>query len=275
MLSACVSGEIFASPSASQILTCIQLAATVQSTHDVLMVVNNYTGDRLNFGLAAERARAVGINVETVVVADDVALLDRPSLVGARGLAGNILMCKMLGAAAESGLSLAQLKVLGDALVANLASIGLSLEHCHVPGRTIESDAQSDKLSFNECELGMGLHNEPGVRKMKMGSPEQLIGVMLEQILTSKERRAEDTTIQRSESMRFVETGNDNADLVVLYVNNLGGMSILEMGAIIDEAVNQLGQYFRPSVNSDAYIYLNTMQLAQISTPHEFYFHLT
>ena len=104
LLSACVSGDVFASPSASQILTCIKLAVAVQKTTDVLLVINNYTGDRLNFGLAAERAKAEipGANIESVVVADDVSLLSKPSLVGARGLAGNILVCKVLGAAAEA-----------------------------------------------------------------------------------------------------------------------------------------------------------------------------
>ncbi|THG99086.1 hypothetical protein EW145_g7326, partial [Phellinidium pouzarii] len=123
MLTVSVSGDIFASPAATQITTAIRLAAAIRKTSDVLLVVNNYTGDRLNFGLAAERVRGAGgegLRLATVAVADDVALCDRPSLVGARGLAGNILVCKILGAAADSAsgidgapLSLAVLKRLG------------------------------------------------------------------------------------------------------------------------------------------------------------------
>ena len=231
LLSACVSGDVFASPSASQILTCIKLAVAVQKTTDVLLVINNYTGDRLNFGLAAERAKAEipGANVESVVVADDVSLLSKPSLVGARGLAGNILVCEILGAAAEAGLALNELKALGDAVVSSLASIGVGLEHCHVPGRSVGLDS----LKHDECELGLGLHNEPGVRRMAIGDPSDLIGEMLDQIL--KCQRNETKITGRTS---FLSPGDD----VVLYINNLGGMSILEMGAIVDETLNQLGE---------------------------------
>ncbi|KAK1228938.1 hypothetical protein PQX77_008031, partial [Marasmius sp. AFHP31] len=121
MLTASVSGDIFASPSAKSIGTTIQLAAHEEketAKKDVLAIINNYTGDRLNFGLAIEKARASGINVESVVVADDVSLLrsDTSSVVGPRGLAGNILVCKILGAAAERGMSLKDIKELGDAV---------------------------------------------------------------------------------------------------------------------------------------------------------------
>ncbi|KAI5118762.1 hypothetical protein M0805_004848 [Coniferiporia weirii] len=241
MLAASVSGDIFASPSAAQALTCIQLATAAQETSDVLLIINNYTGDRLNFGLAAERARALGtgINVESVVVADDVALCDRPSLVGARGLAANILVCKVLGGAAEAGLDLQQLKCLGNAVVDNLASIGVGLAHCHVPGRK-ESERNEMLIKDGECELGLGLHNEPGVRCMRIEGVEKLVGTMLDQILTSAARRAKAQGEGGAESRQFVQLKGDEADEVVLYVNNLGGISLLEMSAIVDEAVSQL-----------------------------------
>ncbi|OCB85881.1 Dak1-domain-containing protein [Sanghuangporus baumii] len=248
MLAASVSGDIFASPSASQILTCIQLALATQKTNEVLLIVNNYTGDRLNFGLAAERALSLSLHtdgssekggnpqveVETVVVADDVSLLNQPSLVGPRGLAGNILVCKILGAAAESSLDLSSLKKLGDAVVANLASIGVGLAHCHVPGRSMPSEKENI-IEDGMCELGLGLHNEPGVRRLKVGSAEELVGEMLEQILSSSERRAK-VLGNANSGEKFVQNGDE----VILYVNNLGGMSTLEMSAIVDEAVSQL-----------------------------------
>lgn len=132
MLRSTVSGEIFASPSASQIRTAVSLALSVSShledkVKDILLVVNNYTGDRLNFGLAAETLRSMKIKVATVTVADDVAVGRTPlGLVGRRGLAGYILVSKILGAAAERGMSLGEVESLGNAVVANLASIGLS-----------------------------------------------------------------------------------------------------------------------------------------------------
>lgn len=238
MLAASVSGDIFASPSATQILSTIQLAAASSTSESkaVLLVINNYTGDRLNFGLAAEKARGRGVEVASVVVADDVSLLDRPSLVGPRGLGGNILVCKILGAAAQCGVSLLALKCLGDSVTANLASIGVGLQHCHVPGRS--KGGEEGGLGDAECELGMGLHNEPGVRKIALDSCEGLVREMLGQLLNSRARAG------KGEGM-FVQFRKDAVDDVVLFVNNLGGMSQLEMGAILDEILGQLGMCLR------------------------------
>ncbi|KAF5383096.1 hypothetical protein D9615_004977 [Tricholomella constricta] len=253
MLSASVSGDIFASPSAKQILQTIYLAsssgASIVETDladvykDVLVIINNYTGDRLNFGLAIEKALASSrIKIESVVVADDVSLLRpasdsdaqaRRSLVGARGLAGNILVCKVLGAFAERGESLARVKRLGDAVVYNLASIGVGLEHCHVPGRgSGVSDAM--RMADDECEIGLGLHNEPGVTRKKMEGSEKLVQEMLSLIMRSKEGSG-------APFLQFQGlNGNLEADEVVLFVNNLGGMSQLEMNAVLDEILEQL-----------------------------------
>lgn len=238
MLAASVSGDIFASPSAKQILTTIQLAMfagkTSQSseTKDVLVIINNYTGDRLNFGLAIESARAMfrGSRIESVVVADDVSLLTSSGLVGPRGLAGNILVCKILGALAERGATLENVKAFGDAVVSNLASIGVGLEHCHVPGR----DAPATSLGARECELGLGLHNEPGVQRKVMRDAEELVREMLTMVLRSKDKEgSDDTFVQLSEA--------GIRDDTVLFLNNLGGMSQLELGAILDECLVQLG----------------------------------
>jgi len=119
MLSASVSGEIFASPSSKQILNTIRLAAfgeddpSSSTNRDILVIINNYTGDRLNFGLAIEKARLLfsSINIASVIVADDISLLSSPTTraVGPRGLAGNILVCKVLGALAETGANLDQI----------------------------------------------------------------------------------------------------------------------------------------------------------------------
>ncbi|KAJ3994626.1 DAK1/DegV-like protein [Lentinula boryana] len=246
MLAASVSGEIFASPSAKQILSTIRLAAyagedahprrntitdrsAAYSPHkkDVLVVINNYTGDRLNFGLAIEKARAEGIRIDSVVVADDVSLLhsEGSDLVGPRGLAGNILICKILGALAERESSLENLKRAGDTLVSHLASIGVGLEHCHVPGNNYSGAAMGE----DECEVGLGLHNEPGVRRMKFQDSVKLVDEMIGKILRSR---------------GVVDGGRDSfiqeGDITVLFVNNLGGMSQLEMGAIMTDILARL-----------------------------------
>jgi triose/dihydroxyacetone kinase / FAD-AMP lyase (cyclizing) len=245
MLSASVSGEIFASPSAKQIMRTIELAAFTshddttssdaigRSKKDVLVVINNYTGDRLNFGLAIEKARRLGIELESVVVADDVSLLGSEAslLVGPRGLGGNILVCKILGALAERGATLEETKKAGDAVVANLASIGVGLEHCHIPGRAPES---IPPLGKNECEIGLGLHNEPGAMKYSLEDSSRLFARMIEKVLQS---RGEDDPFVRQ-----------NDDETVLFVNNLGGVSQLEMAASLNDILDQLRacfMYFR------------------------------
>ncbi|KDQ62467.1 hypothetical protein JAAARDRAFT_149358 [Jaapia argillacea MUCL 33604] len=235
MLSASVSGDIFASPSAKAVLTCIQLALLHlgdEGEKEVLVIINNYTGDRLNFGLAIEKARALipGLSISSVVVSDDVSLLNSPtpSLIGARGLGGNILVCKILGAAAARGGSLDQVKALGEAVVKHFGSVGVGLGHCHVPGRTKPSETEGE-IGEDECEIGMGLHNEPGARRCKLGSAEELVGEMINLILTSKE----------GGFGRF-GGGGVGGDEVVLFVNNLGGISQLEMGAVVDETLIQL-----------------------------------
>ncbi|KAF9552450.1 DAK1/DegV-like protein [Agrocybe pediades] len=244
MLAACVSGDVFASPSAKQILKAIQLASESISSvtpsfaedvaneqeerADVLAIINNYTGDRLNFGLALEKARALlgpkGVNVDSVVVADDVSLLksNGNGLVGPRGLGANILVCKVLGALADSGARLEVVKVYGDALVGNLVSLGVGLEHCHVPGRVKDV---GPGLGDDECEIGLGLHNEPGAMKAKLEKePGSFLDRMVEMLLDSKEGLRREC----------IEGG------VVLFINNLGGMSQLEMGAVVQDVTSRL-----------------------------------
>ncbi|KAF5372202.1 hypothetical protein D9758_005026 [Tetrapyrgos nigripes] len=229
MLAASVSGDIFASPSSKQIAYALRLATFTGTdpntpSKDVLAIINNYTGDRLNFGSAIEKAKADGLMVESVVVADDVSLLHSPGnegakVVGPRGLAGNILVCKILGALAERNATLGRVKEVGDTVVGSLASIGVGLEHCHVPGR----DRNGSVLGETECELGLGLHNEPGAERKELGDAERLVNEMIDKILESRG--------SESDSSRFVEKD----DKTVLFVNNLGGMSQLEMGAVLKD----------------------------------------
>ncbi|KAG5219949.1 DEAH-box ATP-dependent RNA helicase [Salix suchowensis] len=189
------------------------------ASKDVLVIINNYTGDRLNFGLAIEKAHILWpkTRIESVVVADDVSLLGTPSAVGPRGLAGNILVCKILGAYAEKGNNLFTVKTIGDAVVNNMFSIGVGLEHCHVPGR--------------KCEIGLGLHNEAGVKKAEIKSAEGLIAEMVELLVCYGHHG-----VGGGDS-----TGGERRDEYAVFVNNLGGMSQLEMGAILDETLTQFG----------------------------------
>jgi triose/dihydroxyacetone kinase / FAD-AMP lyase (cyclizing) len=237
MLTAAVSGEIFASPSASQICSGLDLANTDAG---VIFVVNRYTGDCLNFGLATEKARAAlaysgnksSGGVEMVIVGDDVAVgRERGGLVGRRGLAGNIITCKVLGAGSEKGLNVKQLKTLGDALIDGTVSIGTSLDHCHVPGRSkIAEDWGA--LPAEACEIGMGIHNEPGFKRLEKTPPaSELIREMLHLLLN-----------QNDTDRAYVAFDKDDAPAVLL--NNLGGVSQLEMNALLNEVITQLADTY-------------------------------
>ena len=158
MLSAAVAGEVFTSPSSDAVFAAIKATA---GKPGALLVVKNYTGDRLNFGLAAEMARAEGIPVEMLLVDDDVALKGTEQMTGARGLAGTIFIHKLVGAAAAEGKSLAEVAAIGRAAVQSLATMGVSFS----AGTSPAVGKPSFELAENEMELGLGIHGEPGVQR--------------------------------------------------------------------------------------------------------------
>lgn len=236
MLTAAVSGEVFASPSASQICSGVDLA---KSDAGVIFVVNNYTGDCLHFGLATEKTRAAiaysgkkNSGAEMVIVGDDVAVgRARGGLVGRRGLAGNIITCKVLGAASEKGLKINELKKLGDTLVDSMVAIGTSLDHCHVPGRSKKAEDWG-ALPQDACEIGMGIHNEPGFKHLEKTPPaNELIRQMLDLLLNPNDK-----------DRAYVKFDKESAPVVLL--NNLGGVSQLEMNALLDEVLTQLDKTY-------------------------------
>lgn len=221
MLSAAVAGTIFASPSAEQVRTGIM--SRVDSDKGVLVVTMNYTGDVLNFGMGVEKAKAAGLGVEMIVVGDDVGVgRAQAGKVGRRGIAGTVLVLKIAGALAATGRSLSEVAKVARLAADNIVSVGASLEHVHVPGREVNTSAS---LAQGVVEIGMGIHNEPGSGSGKMELPE-LVGTMLTQLLdTSDKDRA------------FL---NVNSNEVVLLINNLGGLSVLELGGITAEVAKQL-----------------------------------
>ena len=208
MLTAAVCGEIFASPSVDAVLAGI-LAVT--GDPGCLLIVKNYTGDRLNFGLAAERARAMGHDVEMVIIGDDVAL---PGVRQPRGIAGMLFVHKLAGAAAAAGQPLAAVKAVAEDAAAHTRSLGLSLTTCSMPG--LES---SERLGADEVELGLGIHGEPGAKVVPMGSADALVALLADtleaRIATSGERHA-------------------------LLLNTLGGVPPLEM-ALVTKALAGTG----------------------------------
>ena len=226
-LTACVAGTIFASPAAEQVRKCVAHRLPKDST-GLLVLAANYTGDVLNFGMGAEKARAMGKNVEMVVMGDDVGVgRAKAGKVGRRGVAGAAFVLKVTGALAEMGGSLEQCAEVGRLVVNNVVSIATSLSRVHVIGKP-RSDAEDEfeRLPYGTSELGMGIHNEPGCEKLDTELP-QTVKKMLEQILD-----------QGDSDRAFVDIRG--TDKVAMLINNFGGLSNLEMGAILSEVWGQL-----------------------------------
>ncbi|KAF2181922.1 dihydroxyacetone kinase [Zopfia rhizophila CBS 207.26] len=226
LLSGAVAGTIFASPSAEQVRRCI--LHRVEKDKGVLVVVMNYTGDVLNFGMAVEKARASGLEVDMVVVGDDAGVgRAKGGKVGRRGIAGTVLVQKVAGALAAKGASLKQVSDTAQLTANNLVSIGSSLSHVHVPGRNV-AETGDDELKESEVEIGMGIHNEPGSERKTTDLP-GLVKTMLSHCLDASDK-----------DRNFLQISPN--DEVVLLVNNLGGVSVLELGGITNEVVGQLAK---------------------------------
>ncbi|KAI2615721.1 glycerone kinase [Hypomontagnella submonticulosa] len=220
MLAASVAGDIFASPSTKQILAAID---RVPSEKGTILVVTNYTGDCLHFGLANEKAIAKGHKCKMIICGDDVSVGRKGSLVGRRGLAGQIGVLKVMGGAAGAGGSLDEVYDLGMAFSQQIVSIAATLDHCHVPGR-----AEHATLTDGEMEIGTGPHNEPGYKKL---SPAPSAQELVNQVLTYCLNEGD----PERGYVKF-RTGDE----AMLLVSNFGGMSHLEMGALVDELLEQL-----------------------------------
>ena len=175
MLDATVCGEIFTSPGADKVYNAIK---AVDGGKGVLLIIKNYSGDIMNFEMAGEMAQAEGINVKQVVVDDDIAVENSLYTQGRRGVAGTILVHKILGDAARSGKSLAEMKDLADKLVLEIKTIGLALSGATVP----EVGKPGFVLEDDEFEYGVGIHGEPGYKKEKMQPSAQLASELVEKL---------------------------------------------------------------------------------------------
>lgn len=201
MLSAAVCGAVFTSPTPDQILEAIKVSDEGQG---VLLIIKNYSGDIMNFELAQELAQMEGINVESIVVDDDIAVEDSLYTQGKRGVAGTILVHKILGYYAKQGKTLSELKIMGQQLVSHIKTIGLALSAATVP----ELGKPGFILADDEIEFGIGIHSEPGYRREKLLPSYQLAQELFNKI-------AIDFNMQEGQ-----EYG--------LLINGLGGTPLME-----------------------------------------------
>ena len=202
-LTAAVCGEIFASPTVDAVYAAI-LAVTGEK--GCLLIVKNYSGDRLNFGLAAERARAVGLKIEMVIVADDIALED---FAQPRGVAGTLFVHKIAGYAAELGANLETVAAIAARVAGATKSLGIATTTCSIPGQKAHA-----RLEAGQAELGLGIHGEPGVETINLPSAKDVAELMANRL------------------GRFIPTSG----ALALLINNLGGAPDLEM-AVFAKAI--------------------------------------
>lgn len=178
MLSAAVAGQIFTSPTPDQILEGIKAS---EEGAGVFLIIKNYTGDVMNFEMAQDLADLENIAVETIVVDDDIAVEDSTYTAGKRGVAGTVLVHKILGAAAEEGMSLSEIKDLATRLVPNINSIGVALS----PATNPEVGNPGFEIEEDEIEYGVGIHGEPGYRREKLKPSKELAVELIEQLKRS------------------------------------------------------------------------------------------
>ena len=208
MLDAACAGDVFTSPVPDQMLAATK---AVDGGEGVLHIVKNYTGDIMNFELAAELAQEEGIKVTSVVIADDVAVQDSLYTAGRRGVGGTVLAEKIAGAAAEEGQDLATVTALAARVQENVRSMGMALTSCTVPA----AGKPTFEIGDDEMEIGVGIHGEPGRERRKLASADEITEALLTPIL---------------DDLPF-----SSGDRVLAFVNGMGGTPLIELYVIYNK----------------------------------------
>lgn len=213
MLDAACPGDVFAAPPMDYVLETSKLLATPKG---VLHLINNYTGDRMAFDMGKEMAEAEGVQIQTVLIDDDVAVADSTFTIGRRGVAGNFFVIKVVGAAAEAGADIDELVRLGNKVNSVTRTMGMALTSCTPPAK----GSPLFELGDDEMEIGVGIHGEPGRRREKLANADAIIDELLEAVVTDLP----------------YERGDD----VALMINGLGGTPIGELYLLYGRAHEQL-----------------------------------
>jgi len=216
MLDAACPGQVFTSPTPDQMY---EATKAVNGGAGVVHIVKNYTGDVLNFEMAADLAKGDGIEVETVLTNDDVAVEDSLYTAGRRGVGGTVLVEKIAGAAAAAGKSLHEVAEIGRRVNANVRTMGMALTPCTTPA----SGEPSFELEEDEVEIGIGIHGEPGRFREKIGPASQVAERLLTPIV---------------EDLPF-----ESGDSVLAFVNGMGGTPLLELYIVYAEVAKLAQQH--------------------------------
>ncbi len=238
MLDAACAGDVFTSPVPDQMLAATK---AVDGGAGVIHVVKNYTGDVMNFQLAAELAADEGIQVESVVTNDDVAVEDSTWTAGRRGVGVTVLLEKIAGAKAEAGGSLAEVTAIARKVNANGRSFGVALTSCATPA----SGTPTFDLGPDEMEFGVGIHGEPGRRREKLKSAAEIVEEMTDAIVTD-----------------LAPASGSN---VLAFVNGLGGTPLIELYLIYNELTKQLAKHGLKATRSLVGNYITSLEMAGAS----------
>jgi phosphoenolpyruvate---glycerone phosphotransferase subunit DhaK len=238
MLDAACAGEVFTSPVPDQMLAATKL---VDGGAGVLHVVKNYTGDVMNFDMAAEMAAASGAQVLSVVTDDDVAVQDSTWTAGRRGVGVTVLLEKIAGAAAEQGRSLEQVADIARQVNANGRSMGLALSSCTIPA----AGKPTFDLGEDEMELGVGIHGEPGRQRVPLATAQEIAEMLVEPVLAD---------------LPF-STG----DNVIAFVNGLGGTPLIELYVMYNEVNRVLTGHGVHVARSLVGSYITSLEMAGTS----------
>ena len=213
MLDAACPGDVFAAPPSDYVYETAKLVA---SDKGVLLLVNNYTGDRMAFEMASELAEAEGLKVKTLFINDDVAVQDSTYTVGRRGVAGNFFVIKAVGAKSEEGASLEEVKAIGEKVNSVTRTMGIALTACTPPSK----GSPLFELGEDEIEVGVGIHGEPGRRRAKMMSANEIVDELLGAVVP--------------------DLPYASGDRVALMINGLGGTPISELYLLYGIAAEKL-----------------------------------
>ncbi|MDN4593863.1 dihydroxyacetone kinase subunit DhaK [Polycladomyces subterraneus] len=238
MLDAAVAGEVFTSPTPDQILEAIK---AVDTGKGVLLIIKNYSGDLMNFEMAAELAEAEGIQVAKVVVNDDVAVENSTYTTGRRGIAGTVFVHKIAAALAEKGASLEEVEQVANKVIQHVRSMGVAFTPCTVPA----AGKPSFEIGETEMEIGIGIHGEPGTHRTAMASADEIADILLSRIM---------------DDMKLIP-----GDQVAVMINGLGGTPLMEL-YILNKKVSQILKNRDISVY-DTYVgeYMTAIEMAGCS----------
>lgn len=238
MLDGAVAGAVFTSPTPDQVYEAVK---AVDGGKGVLLVVKNYTGDIMNFEMAAEMAAADGVTVDKVVVDDDVAVENSTWTTGRRGIAGTVFVHKIAGAKAETGADLAEVKRVAEKVIANVRSMGMALAPCTVPA----AGKPSFILAEDEIEIGMGIHGEPGTHRETLRQADEIVAHLAGKILADNPLAA--------------------GDPVAVLINGLGATPLMELYVVANKVAAILAEKQVKVVKTFVGNYMTSLEMAGFS----------